>query len=327
MDRDASKPLGVGLIGLGRHGSRYARHLLADLPEARLAAVSRRQADQGVPDAPSVPCHADYHRLINDPRVDVVVAVTPPVLNRDICLAAIQAGKPLLMEKPLAATVDDARAIAAAAGRSEHLLMVAHTLRFDPTVLALRARRPEVGTLCSLSLASRMEPQGHPQQERGFGGRGCLLEIGIHLLDLIRVVTGDEVEQVSCDMDVVPPLSPEQLVLARLTTRRGLRCLVDVSRVSSGRIGRVELVGQEGQLSADWCARRLVQLSAQTGAREWSIQPEPTILSVLRAFCRSVREGVPPPVTVEDGARAVEAAEACYLSARDGGRVVRVEYA
>ena len=128
-------------------------------------------------------------------------------------------------------------------------------------------------------------------------------------------------------MDVVPPNGAERRVVGRIVTNRGLMCLLDVSRVSSGRIGRVELIGTEGQLSADWFRRRVVQISAGPGAGEWPIATEPTVLGTLRAFVRSVREGLPPAVTIEDGKRAIEIAEACYASAQQGGRVVPVDYA
>ncbi len=329
MSHEPRAPLGIGLIGLGHHGSRYAKHLLHDLPAARLVAVSRRRATEGIglASAPAVPCYPDYHELIADPRVEAVVVVTPPALNREICLAVAQAKKALLVEKPLATSAADARAIAQAAQGSGLVMMTAQTLRFDAAVGVLQERQAQIGALQYLSLASRMEPHGLSEEGRGFGGRGCLLETGIHLLDLARVLTGEEIHTVSCEMDVVPPEGAERRVVGRLTTRSGLVCLLDVSRVSSGRVGRVELIGSEGQLSADWCGQRVVQVSARHGAGTWPSTAEPTVIGTLRAFVRSVRDGLPPPVTIEDGKRAVEIAEACYTSARQGGRVVPVEYA
>lgn len=328
MSDEPLTPLGIGLIGVGHHGNRYAKHLLHDLPEACLVAVSRRRATEGngLAFAPAVPCYSDYHALIADPRVEAVVVVTPPELNREICLAVAQAKKALLVEKPLAISATDARAIAQAAQRSGQVMMTAQTLRFDAAVSLLLERRPQIGALHYLSLASRMEPHGLNEDGRGFGGRGCLLETGIHLLDLARVLTGQEVQSVSCEMNVVPPDGAERRILGRLTTHGGLVCLLDVSRVSSGRVGRVELIGSEGQLSADWCGQRVALVSARHGAGTWSSLAEPTVLGTLRAFVKSVRNGLPPPVTIEDGKRAVEIAEACYASARQGGRVVPVEY-
>jgi predicted dehydrogenase len=259
--------------------------------------------------------------------VEAVVVVTPPALNREICLAVAHAKKALLVEKPLATTADEARVIAQAAQGSGQVMMTAQTLRFDAAVNMLRVRQAQVGRLQYLTLSSRMEPHGVHEESGGFGGRGCLLEIGIHVLDLARALTRDDIQAVSCEMDVVPPEGAERRILGRLTTNGGLVCLLDVSRVSSGRIGRVELIGTEGQLSADWCGQRVVLVSARHGAADWPTAAEPTVLHALRAFVRSVRDGLPPPVTIEDGKRAVEIAEACYTSARQGGRVVAVEYA
>ncbi|MCE3222882.1 MAG: putative Oxidoreductase, family [Nitrospira sp.] len=322
-------PLGIGLIGLGRHGSRYVKHLVNDLPEARLVAVSRRRTGEGhgLAVGTTVPCYPDYRRLIADPHVEAVVVVTPPALNREICLAVAQAKKALLVEKPLALTATDAHAIAQAARQAGQVMMTAQTLRFDAAVVALQERQAQIGALHYLSLASRMEPHGLSEDLRAFGGRGCLLETGIHLLDLIRVFTKDEVEAVSCAMDVVPPHGAEGRVVGRFTTSRGLVGLLDVSRVSSGRIGRLELIGAEGQLSADWCSQKVVQVSARHGAGEWSTAADPTVLRTLRAFVRAVRETLPPPISIEDGQRAVEIAEACYSSAQQEGRTVLVEYA
>ena len=320
-------PLGIGLIGLGHHGSRYAKHLLQDVPDVRLVAVCRRRAEMGngLADQTGVPCYSDYRELIADSRVQAVVVVTTPTLNRDICIAVAQAKKALLVEKPLATTAEDARAIMQAAQSSGQVMMTGHTLRFDASVRALRDRRAQAGALQYLSLASRMEPHAE-SEDWGFGGRGCVLEIGIHLLDLLRVLTEDEVQTVCCEMDRMPPAGPERRMLGRLTTRRGLACLVDVSRVTSGRVGRVELIGSEGQLSANWCEQRVTRISSQQGGGEWQTVAEPTVLSTLRAFVGAVRNNLPSPITLEDGKRAVEIAEACYASACRGGQVVTVEY-
>lgn len=328
MSQEPRPPLGIGLIGLGHHGSRYAKHLVQDVSDARLVAGCRRRAGEGsgLAFAPTVPCYADYHDLINDPSVEAVVVVTPPALNREICVAVAEAKKALLVEKPLATTADEARRIANAARGSGQVMMTAQTLRFDAAVNLLRQRQAQIGRLQYLSLASRMEPHGMQEETRGFGGRGCVLETGIHLLDAIRLITGEDVHSVACEMDVVPPDGAERRMLGRLTTERGLLCLLDVCRVTSGRVGRLELIGTEGQLSADWCGQRVVQVSARHGAADWPTTPEPTVLRALQAFVRAVREGVPPPISIEDGKRAVEIAEACYASARLGGQTVRVEY-
>ncbi len=192
-------PLGIGLIGLGRHGMRYARHVSDVSLGARLVAVCRRNAGQGRAFASQygVKFFQDYEDLIACHEVHAVAVVTPPSLCLPICLAAVQAGKPLLIEKPLACTGADARAMVRAAEGAGVPLMPAHTLRFDRAVLALKAQLPSAGPRRYLVLTNRVEARSDVLDDpNDYGGCGVLLEIGIHLLDLIRFLTGEEVAEV-----------------------------------------------------------------------------------------------------------------------------------
>lgn len=322
---DETSPLRLGLIGVGRHGSRYIRHI-RELTEISLAAVCRRTETAESPAGPATPCYSDYRRLIEDPKVEAVIVVTPPSLNRDICLAAIQARKPLLIEKPLATTAADAVAIVKTAREAGVMLMTAHTLRFDPAIVEGKLHCHETGSLQCLNLVLRMEPNSAPPASTAFNGRGILLEIGIHLLDLARFLTGDEVEEVRCLMDAVPPAAAESRLFAWLRSAGGCWILLDISRVSSGRVGRVEWVGTDGQLEADWQTRRLRFVSGAVPNREWQVGAMPTIVETLRSFAGSVRKRCDPAISGEDGKRAVEIAEACYESARRNGEPVVVRY-
>src|SRR5207245_3409443 len=110
---------------------------------------------------------------------------------REICLAAVRAGKPLLIEKPLALTVADAQEIVRAAREAGIALMTAQTLRFTPVLARLRDRLAAVGPLEYLVLTMRAERQPH----RSLGdpvqaGGGGLRAIGLHLLYLVRVLIG-----------------------------------------------------------------------------------------------------------------------------------------
>lgn len=322
----AMTPLGIGLIGLGRHGMRYARHLREDVPGARLAAVCRRDAEEGraVASRLGVKFFQDYGELIACPDVKAVVVVTPPSLSRRICLAAVRAGKPLLIEKPLACTGEDARDMVRAAESAGVPLMTAHTLRFDRAVLALKSQLASVGARRYLTLTNRIEPRPDVLRDpKDYGGRGALLEIGIHQLDLVRFLTGEEVAEVRCEMDCLSPQGAERRALVSLRTIGGLPCVLDISRVAGGRVGRAEWIGAEGQLSADWYGHVVRRVSAGNVLSEEKADDVPTVVEVLRAFCGALAHGGPMPVTGADGLRAVEIADACYESA-ESGRSVRV---
>jgi len=144
--------LGIGLIGLGKHGSRYARHIVEDLTDADLVAVSRRNRTAGETLAAAYGCafYDDYRDLVADPRVDAVVMAVPPMLHPAIVEAACQAGKPLLVEKPLATSLATAQHIENLVSTSGVRAMVAHTLRFNSTIQTVRAHLPEIGSLHAL---------------------------------------------------------------------------------------------------------------------------------------------------------------------------------
>lgn len=317
-------PRGIGLIGLGRHGMRYARHLLEPLPNARLVAVSRRDVGQGSAFAAvhGLKFYRDYRGLIADADVQAVLAVTPPSLSRPICLEAVRAHKPILIEKPLAPTGLEALEMVRAAESAGIPLMTAQTLRFDEAVLALKSQRTTVGARRYLVLTNRVEPRPEvTQKPADYAGRGVLLEIGIHQLDLIRFLTGEEVAEVRCEMDRASPGSPESRALVSLWTTGRLPCVVDVSRVTGGRVSRAEWVGAEGQLIADWVRHQVTRTSARSSAEEWPVEDRPTVVATLRAFLDALDRGAPMPITGLDGLRAVEIADACYESAETGKTV------
>ena len=94
-------PISVGLIGLGRHGSRYLRHLMEEETGGQLVAMSRKQMEEGRRQAThyQVQFFSDYHDLIPSPDIKAVLVVTPPALNLPIALKAIQHGKAVLFRK------------------------------------------------------------------------------------------------------------------------------------------------------------------------------------------------------------------------------------
>ncbi len=319
-----SAPIGIGLIGLGRHGMRYARHLLEPLPNARLVAVCRRDVAQGAAFAAdhSVRFYRDYRDLIADTAVQAVVVVTPPSLARPVCLEAVRARKPLLIEKPLAPIGPEAREMVHAAESSGIPLMTAQTLRFDAAVLALKAQLATVGPRRYLVLTTRVAPRPEVWADpTGYAGRGVLLEIGIHLLDLVRFLTGEEVVEARCEMDRPSPRSPESRALVSLRTTGDLPCIVDVSCVTGGRVSRAEWVGGDGQMIADWARHRLCRTSTRNEVEEWSVEDRPTVVATLQAFLDALERGAPMPITGLDGQRAVEIADACYESAETGRNV------
>jgi predicted dehydrogenase len=326
MDNGYSTPLGIGLVGVGRHGSRYVQHLLHDLPEATLTAICRRSGG-GLFPGTDIPVYNDYRSMIADPRVNAIVVVTAPSLCHPICLSAARAGKAVLVEKPLALNGHDARAMVAAAHQAGIVLMTAQTLRFDSTIVLLRQQLRSIEPLRSARLVSHIETKANVLSgESGPVTLGALLELGVHLLDLVRFLTREEIRDVRCMMTPAPDVGPETQVQAHLRTAGGISCELDIARVDGQREGTAEWIGAKGKVWADWVARKVTKTDSNGESQSWTVEPRPTILATLQAFVQAVRTGQAPPVTGVDGCLAVEAAEACYQSAAKNGALVPCEH-
>lgn len=316
--------IGIGLIGLGRHGARYARHLLEGVKGCHLAAVSRQDAAAGRQFAKEhgIAFCADWHDILSKPEVGAILVCTPPHLNREICLAAVRAGKALLIEKPLAFSKAEAQDMIAAARAAGVPLMTAQTLRFTPVLRRLKERLAAVAPVEYFSLFMRGERPPHAWLDQpDQAGGGVILEIGIHLFDLLRYLTGQDAVEVLAETARRHTQRLEDMAHLRFLLPGGVRCYVEVSRVSGGRLCRAEAIGARGQLVADVGTSLLTRIEGWKVAETEAVQDQPTLVPVLEAFAAALAAGGPMPVTGEDGMRAVAMAEAAYQSAAQGRAV------
>ena len=314
-----------GLIGLGMHGMRYARHLMRDITGAQLYAVCRQDPARGAAFARehNVRYYREYLDLLSDPKVEAVVVVTPPALHERICTTAVTAGKAVLVEKPLARNTREAINIVEATARSGGLLMVSHTVRFNAVVRAMEERLDEVGPIHTISMNQRLEP---PQREWmddfSHAGGGVILHTGVHMFDLLRHLSGDEVRRVYCETDRILYEELEDTFVATLRLRRSkIRCVLDAARYTGGRSGRLEVVGEHGQLMGDHVHGYGMFIRERRATPLEIPPPVNTIEAALRAFLHAIQHQEAPPITALDGFQAVEIAEACYDSASSGDAI------
>ena len=137
------KEIGVCLIGAGRAGMIHARNFIANVPFARIRAVSdpfdgtREEAmkELGVSSG-----YSDYREALKDPGIDAVIIATPTKFHRDICVAAAEMGKDILCEKPMAMTVEECDDMISACKKHGVKLQVAFMRRFDAGFRAAKER-------------------------------------------------------------------------------------------------------------------------------------------------------------------------------------------
>ncbi len=312
--------LRVGLAGCGVHGERYARHLLAgDVAGARLTALSRRDATRGksFADEHSLRFAADPHELAVHPDVDVVVLVLPPSLHGPLASACIGNDRPVLVEKPMTANVAAASRLREQVRASGALLMVAHTLRFDPLVIAMKETVDSLGQITVVSINQRFEPSERSWLDRP-GDGGLILNTGVHGFDLLRYFTGCEPQSITAVAGRVRTTRTEDQFAAIVDFGDGRTLgVVENARSTESRSGRIELVGEAGQTWGDHVHRTFRTVGGRLASTMQTIPPSPTIPLTLAAFVDCVERQTAPPIDVDDGLAAVRMVEAARLSASD----------
>jgi predicted dehydrogenase len=189
--------IGCGGIARGSHGPGYVRlqeagrcELVAccDVVPEVAAAFGR---DFGVPRV-----FTDYHELLALDELDGVSVATPPFAHRDATVAALQAGKHVLCEKPMAMDVAEAKEMIAVARQTGRVLTIGHGSRFAPAAAAIK-HRIDAGDLGDIyyARASRLRSRGVPARgvftSKARNGGGPLIDIGVHALDLAVWLMGN----------------------------------------------------------------------------------------------------------------------------------------
>lgn len=322
MSSANERQVGIGIIGLGRHGERYANHTLAgDAPGARLVAVQRRDAEQGEAFAEErgVRFHATPEALLADPDVDAVVITTPTKQHLPMAELAAAAGKHILCEKPMARSVEECRAMRDAAAAAGLKVAIGQTMRFGPILDVLREKMPEVGELYALHACMRQERSPTPWHlDADLAGGGVVVEVGVHLFDALRYLSGRDITRITGEMRDTYGAGVETYATGIAWFEGGATSSFEIAKTVNGRLTRFEAVGSEGTLVANLTTNTLERIHERNVIPIPVPDNVPTIPILVRGFCEAILGGSETPVTADDGLHTLAACEAFYASVQSG---------
>lgn len=191
--------IGLGIIGLGGFGYFLLREW-SQLDEVAVVAVSDENPARTIAEAGELRIYQHYRDLLDDPEVEIVSIATPPSTHLPMALAAIEKGKHILVEKPLALSEADARKIADAARDAGVVATVNFMLRFDPLIEGMRNvvlsevfGRPRRVDLRNYATQDTVPP-GHWFWDHDVSG-GILIEHGVHFFDMTRYLIDSEARE------------------------------------------------------------------------------------------------------------------------------------
>ncbi len=320
----------LGLVAASRIAQKAVIDPLPDVEGVELQAVAARDASRareaadrwGAPDA-----YGSYEELIGADDVDAVYIGTPASLHREWAIAAIEAGKHVLCEKPLASNADDARRIAEAAGaHADVVVMEAFHWRYHPYATRIREviESGELGRIDRID-ASFDIPDGwigrdDIRWDLPLGG-GATMDLGCYSIQWARFAAGEDPDVVSADA-VCPVDGVDGSLGAELRWPSGVTGRVHSSMIAPGASVEawLRVTGEHGTLLA---TNPLApqhgnsMLIVDLGDRVWHEPAETTAtyMHQLVAFRDAIVDGAPFPTTTEDGVRNMEIIDACYRAA------------
>src|SRR3984893_3065945 len=351
------KEISTALIGYGKAADMHAKALL-NIPENKLAAVCGRSDEKASLFAQryKINAYTDIREMVTTEKIDLVIVCTPHPNHKDATLAALRAGSHVLVEKPLASSIEDCDAMIDMAAICKRKLGVVSQRRFFPASLRIKKAieekkigEPMLGTITMLGWRNRSYYEADPWRGTWSGeGGGVLVNQAPHQLDLLQWYMGAEIEELFGEWKNInhPYIEVEDTAAAIIKFKNGAMANILVSNAQKpGIYGKVHLHGSNGAsvgVQTDGGSMFIAGLSTMKEPPRndlWTIPGEEQLLQTWekedtaifsamdpieyyirlqqRDFILAVINNHQPLITGKEGRKTVEIFTAIYLSCKE----------
>jgi UDP-N-acetylglucosamine 3-dehydrogenase len=327
--RGSSEMLRGAIVGLGMMGRHHAR-LLQSTPAIAFAGAVDPGGDRygAVRDADRL--YASIHELLEHGKPDFAIVAVPTDEHVVVARTLAAAGVHMLIEKPLASSVAEAKEIIAACELAGVRAAVGHVERFNPALMELR-RRTEEGQVGEVFLIGTERCGPFPDRVKDVG---VVKDLATHDLDLVGWLGKSPIDVVSAQTAHKTGREHEDLVLATGRLRTGVAFSIAVDWLTPTKIRRMRILGDRGMLVADtltsdlvfhengrvtseWDSTQALRGVAEGNSTRYALKRREPLLVELEAFCDYLLgDGASPTVTLAEGLQTVRCAERVLASAR-----------
>ncbi|MBN2006817.1 MAG: Gfo/Idh/MocA family oxidoreductase [Anaerolineae bacterium] len=324
-----SAALKAAVIGVGSMGRNHARAYteigdvaLVGVSDANLATAQSIAAKHGTT------AYGDYEKMLEREKPDLVTIAVPTRLHRDVAITAMDAGANVLVEKPIAATVEEGQALIDHAKTCKRHLTVGHILRFNPAIQALKTHLEagELGQIFQI-VCRRVGPFPSRIQDVG-----VVIDLAPHDLDVMRFVSGAEPVRVYAETQQQIHTDHEDSLAALVHFNTGITGMLEINWLTPLKVREITVLGEHGMfLASDLTQQLEFYENATTSGGGWNhldilrgvsegkmirypVRTYEPLRAELEAFAKAVLNDTPVAVRGEDGLAALRLALALIES-------------
>ena len=303
----------VGVIGVGAMGENHVR-VYHKMEEANLVAVSdvSERALKKIEKKYGAKGFTEYSEILENPDIEAVSVCVPTTLHHDVVMEAIKHKKHVLVEKPIAFTVEEAEEMIAAAKEAGVLLATGHVERFNPAVQKAKELIDDgvIGDVVS-AFAKRVGPL--PPRIKDVG---VSIDLAIHDLDIMNYLFDEEVTQVygsmNCSFDDSEFEDHAEIMVNFDDESTGI---IEVNWLTPYKRRELELTGTAGIISVDYI-KQSIEVYGKF-AQDIQIKHEEPLKGELKSFLNAVVNNIEPEITGEDGLKALKMVIAANRSSKE----------
>ncbi len=321
----------AAVIGVGSMGFNHVRVYgeVEGVQVAGVADVSQERLDE-ITSRFGVPVYSDYRQLIEKEKPDVISVTVPTAEHEHVAEFALNSGAHLLVEKPIAATVEEGRRMIALAERMGRHMMIGHIIRFNPAVQSLKARLDagDAGRIFQI-FCRRAGP--FPARIRDVG---VVVDLAPHDVDIMRYLTGLDPLRVYAETEQQIHTEHEDLLFGLLRFPGGITGALELNWLTPTKIRETLVLGEKGLFRVDdlpqdlyftenpqaagelWSPLKAIHGVSEGSMTRFEMKRQEPLKAELQAFVDAVRADQPMPVSGQDGLEALRLSLALVESAQ-----------
>ena len=336
MSAAAQEPTRVAVIGAGSMGRNHVR-VYKELPYVNLVGVA--DTDKAVTSKLgqlySVNTYQDYHEMLEREKPEAVSVAVPTFMHGPLVVELLEAGVHVLVEKPIAATIEEGEMIIQASERTGKKLMVGHIERFNPAVIELKRRLDagQIGKVFQI-YARRLGP--YPTRIQDVG---VILDLTPHDLDIMRYLTGQEIVRVYCEASSELNSKNEDLMTGLLRFDKQTVGVLEINWLTPTKIRELYVTGECGMFMVNyitqdlyfyenaqahpdaWQTMSLLRGVSEGAMTRFAVKKMEPLRVELETFLRWVRTDEAPGITGQDALTVLKLALGLLESVQKGTAV------